>query len=313
QDPEQYIMSLSTTKKAILALIISNIIWGAAPPIFKWALMDIGPFTLGYLRFLLACLLLLPFCYKHLHIYKKDIPILFFCGFTAVTINIMFFFLGLRLAPSINVNIISSASPIALVFISHYFLLKEKFNKKALLGSYIAFAGVMLTIIKPLLEHGAGDGRVLVGNILFVISALGALGLPLFGKKIIKDYKPETLTFWTLFIGCVTFLPFFLNETITTNSLAHLTLRAVSGILYGALFSSLTAYGLFFWALKYLPATETEVFLYLDPVVTVLIAAPLLHEYPDAMFFAGAVLVFAGVYVAQGRIPYHPIHKLFKS
>ncbi len=47
----------------ILALIITNIIWGAASPIFKFALQNIPPFTLAFIRFFFAGLLFLPFVF----------------------------------------------------------------------------------------------------------------------------------------------------------------------------------------------------------------------------------------------------------
>jgi len=57
-------------------------------------------------------------------------------------------------------------------------------------------------------------------------------------------------------------------------------------------------------------AQEVGLFNYLDPVVTVLIAVPLLGEHPDIYFFIGTILVFGGIYIAEGRIPWHPFHKL---
>ena len=44
----------------VIALIIANIIWGAAAPIFKLALTNIPPFTLGFIRFFFAGSILLP-------------------------------------------------------------------------------------------------------------------------------------------------------------------------------------------------------------------------------------------------------------
>jgi drug/metabolite transporter (DMT)-like permease len=55
-------------KLAIIALIISNTIWGAASPIFKWSLQNVHPFTLAYLRFALAVFVLFPFVYKDLRL-----------------------------------------------------------------------------------------------------------------------------------------------------------------------------------------------------------------------------------------------------
>src|SRR5258708_32548408 len=99
-------MSLSKTQKAILALILANLIWGAAPPLFKWSLENIQPFTLAFLRFFLGALIILPFCYKNLKIAKKNWLSFFLLAFIGVTINISFFFLSLQKTESINVPII---------------------------------------------------------------------------------------------------------------------------------------------------------------------------------------------------------------
>ena len=48
----------------ILAILIANIIWGAAPPVFKYALEGIPPFILAFIRFFSASLIFLPFIFK---------------------------------------------------------------------------------------------------------------------------------------------------------------------------------------------------------------------------------------------------------
>ena len=45
----------------VLALIIANVIWGMASPIFKFSLTNIPPFTLAFTRFFFAGLIFLPF------------------------------------------------------------------------------------------------------------------------------------------------------------------------------------------------------------------------------------------------------------
>src|SRR5258708_287477 len=105
-------MNLSKRQLAILALIANNIIWGAAPPIFKWSLIGIPPFTLAFLRFFIACILIFPFICKDLSIKNKDIPKLFILAVFGIVINISFFFLGLQRATSIDVSIIASAAPV---------------------------------------------------------------------------------------------------------------------------------------------------------------------------------------------------------
>ncbi len=295
---------------AVIALIIANIIWGAAPPIFKWALQDIEPFTLAFLRFFIASLMILPFAYKHLHVKREDIAEVFLIGFLGVTINIAFFFLGLRYAPSINASIIGSAGPIFLILFAFLFL-REKPKKRVITGSLIGLLGVLVIMFKPLLS--SEPNLDLLGNAFFFIAMLGGLGHTLIGRQLLKKYEPLGLTFWSFFIGALCFLPFFINENLNQTFISNITLPVIVGVSFGAILCSTLAYFLFFWALKYMSASETGIFVYLDPIVTVLIALPLLGEVPDTFYYIGSLFVFFGIYIAEGRLHYHPLHLLKKG
>jgi drug/metabolite transporter (DMT)-like permease len=297
-------------RNAVLALIIANIIWGAAPPIFKWALQDIGPFTLAFLRFFLASIIFLPFAYKSLFVHQKDYGKLILVGFLGVTINIIFFFMGLEFAPSINASVIGSAGPIFLILAS-IFILKEKPKRRVVMGSLIGLAGVILIMIKPLFSEEPNLN--LLGNFFFFLAMLGGLGHTIFGRELLRKYSAAGVTFWSFFIGALTFFPLFVNENVNNGFLNNLTFPAVTGVVFGVTLCSALAYFLFFWALKYMPAAETGVFVYLDPIITVLVALPLLGEVPDTFYYIGSLFVFFGIYIAEGRIHYHPFHLLKKK
>jgi drug/metabolite transporter (DMT)-like permease len=96
-------MNLSKSQKAIVALIIANLIWGAAAPIFKWSLSNIQPFTLAFFRFFIATYLLAPFI-KTATIKKEHFLYLFLAAVSGVTLNISFFFLGLEYSSSVNIT-----------------------------------------------------------------------------------------------------------------------------------------------------------------------------------------------------------------
>lgn len=299
---------MSNAKKAVIALIVANTIWGATPPLMKWALYDVHTFTLAFLRYLIPCIIIALFFHKKLAIRLKDFPIIFLCGFFGVTLNIGLYFIGIHFTQSINVTILACASPVFLL-LGSFFFLQERLSKKQLIGNLIGLTGVFLIVIQPL-WNTIPDGGIL-GNILLLLSAFAAIANTIFAKKIIKKYHPITLTFWAFLIGTLSFTPMFVQETQTYGFLPHLSIAGIIGILYGSIFASLTAWFLFYWALKYFKAAETGVFEYIDPVATLLIAAPLLGEYPSLLFLFGAILVFFGIYVAQMRIHWHPLHKLF--
>ncbi len=307
-------LSSNKFRAAVIALILANTIWGAGPPIFKWALEDIGPFTLAFFRFFLGALILFPFVASKLKVDRQDWQKLILMSLLSVTINISFYFVGLKNAPSINASIISCAAPIFIIFGSFIFL-KERSTKRTIIGANIGLLGVLIVLLSPLLKSGLtlASNLSFFGNLLYLIAMFGSLGNVLIGKKLMQKYQPTTIIFWSFTIGAISFIPFFVSELAGNNFVLNLTTKSVSGILFGALLATVVAHFLFFWGLKYLNATDAGIFTYIDPIATVLIAIPLLGEIPGPFYLVGSVLVFAGIYIAEGRLHWHPLHLLRKS
>ncbi|MBI3619747.1 DMT family transporter [Candidatus Roizmanbacteria bacterium] len=296
-----------------LALIVANIIWGIASPVFKFALTDIPPFTLAFIRFFFAALLFFPLVKKwSLHtLSKKEWVELLLGAFFGITVNITFFFLGLKKADSINAPIIASAGPVFLYFLSVLFL-HEKANRKVLTGMLVSLAGVLVIILSPIFL----DSKRLVfgeveGNIYFVIATFGAMLHPLFYKNILKKISVYQVTFISFFFSALTFLPFMLRE-FQSWSITTLHVAGWTGIVFGVIFSSALAYYLYNYGLSKINAQEVGMFSYIDPVAAIIIAIPLVHEYPNAYFFFGSLLVFGGIFFAERRIHWHPFGKLKK-
>lgn len=300
-------MKLSTTQKAIIALIIANTIWGAAAPIFKWSLLSTPPFTLALLRFSLGALILLPFLKGNFHVAKKDIFKLVMLSIFGVTINIAFFFMGLRMASSINAPIIASSGPIFIILFGILFL-KDKIKKKTLLGGFLGLLGVIVIVVIPSLEKGFNTS--FLGNIFFVVATLGTVIHAIISKKIVPNYNPLTIVFWSFVIGSIGFLPMFLNEVNSVGFLPVINMQSLFGIIFGAMLASACAYFLQTWALKKMPVEDVGLFTYMDPVIAIIIAYPLLGEAPTIHFFIGSLLVFLGIYIAEGRLHWHPVGKL---
>ena len=301
-------MRLNKAQLAVLALITANIIWGAAPPIFKWALADIHPYTLAFLRFAIPPLLMYPFVRHHLKINKKDYLNVLFAGIFGITINIAFFFHGLIHAPSINAALIAGSAPIFIIFYSLLFL-KEKPRNKLIIGSLTGLLGVLVVLIVPLFKSWS---FVAEGNLSYLIGMLGSVIGMLINRKILRRNSPMALTFWTFCVGGITFAPFFVQEVATFGFLQQVSIQGIIGIVFGVLLSSLAAYFLQNWALKYLTAADVSVFAYIDPVVTIVVAAPLLHEFPNEVFVIGSFLVLGGILLAEGRLHYHPFQLFLK-
>ncbi len=292
---------------AVIALMAANTIWGAGPPFFKLALENIGPFTLAFLRFFIASAIIFPFAKKFLRVEKADMAEVFLAGFLGIVVNISFFFLGLKLAPSINSSIITSAGPVFLLLASFVFL-GERLKKKLVIGTFVGLFGVILIIFEPIFS--TEPNLDFIGNLFFFISMLGAIAHTIIGRELVKKYNPLGVTFWTFFLASLCFLPMAVSENIRQSFLLTINFSVIFAILWGAIFSSTIAYFFLFWALKYMPAASTGVFTYMDPIATIVVAYFLLGEKPDTFYLVGSLFIFLGIYIAERRIHYHPIHLL---
>lgn len=296
----------------VLALIIANVIWGAASPIFKFALENIPPFTLAFIRFFFAAFLFIPFIKSYkIDLSKIEWFELIIGAFFGIGVNITFFFWGLQRSQSINAPIIASAGPVFLYFLSVLFL-KEKAQVKIFLGMVLALIGVLIIVLSPIIFDGKtfpiGE---LQGNLFFVLATLGALLHPFLQKRVIQKLDSFRVTFISFLVGALFFFPFALFE-LQTWSISTLNSQGWIGILFGVFLSSALAYFLFNYGIAKIRMQEVGLFTYIDPIIAVLIAVPLLHEIPTIHFFIGSALVFGGIFLAEKRIHYHPLHR-FKS
>jgi len=294
----------------ILALIIANIIWGGASPIFKFALKNIPPFTLAFIRFFFAGLIFLPLAFKNFQkISLKRWIEIFLVGFFGVFINITFFFLGLKKTESINVPIIASSGPVFIYFFLILFF-KEKPKLKVFLGMMIAFIGVFLIVLSPILLDGKKIylGEI-EGNFFIVLATLGSVFSTIIGRDLLKKINPFFVSAFSFLFSSFLFL-IFIPKELRSWSFSDLRINGWVGIIYGVFFSSAIAYFLYYYGLSKINAQEVGIFGYIDPIVAVVIAIPLLGEYPTIYYLIGAILVFGGIYLAEGRIHWHPINKL---
>lgn len=296
-------------KTAIIVLILANIIWGASLPIYKWTLTEIHPFMFAFLRFFISFLILIPFVIKNFKFDKRDIPKLIFASIVSITLQIPLLFFGLNLAPSINAPIIISAGPILLLGSSVIFL-KEKVSRKLLAGTVISLFGVMVLMLNPALESGF-SGAVL-GNFFIFLATICSVIQALIIKKIIERNDALVTVFLTFVIGSLTLIPPTILEYNAVGLFAF-DIKAIVGIFYAVIFSSIIAHYFLFFGLKNVKVSETGIFTYVDPIATILVAIPLLHEVITESYLIATILVFLGIYIAEGRIHYHPFHLLRKS
>ena len=305
-----YLKNLSDVRVAVIALILSNIIWGASFPIYKWSLEELPVFTFAFIRFFIGAVILFPFVFKNIKIDRRDYRNLIILSLISVTLLVPLLFFGLKLTPSINAPIIFSIGPIILIIASIIFL-KERPKSKVIIGTAISLFGICTIILRPLLD--SGNLGSIVGNlILFIVTIFSVIQVLLL-KKLTERNNPLTITFWTFLIGSIPLIPLVLIESRSFNILTDITMQGFIGLIYGIYFASILAHSLFAYGTKYIHASEVGIFNYVDPLATIAVAVPLLGEQVTFAYISGTAFVFIGIYIAEGRIHYHPFHRLFEK
>lgn len=299
----------SDHKRAILALTLASILWGVTPAVMKLTLTSIPVFTLAFIRFGTATLLLLPFILRShkLKIANHDVPLVVLSGLTGVAIHIPLFFFGLKFTTALNAGIFVAAIPIFTLLAAHMFL-KEKLRRTLFLGALLGTLGIGVIIGQDLFKVTLSP----FGDLLILLSTLSFVAYEIVSKKLLRIYNPMVLTFYTFAIGAIIFLPFAYTELMNEpNWIARISDQAVFGVLYGIFFSSLAAYALWQWGLSKIEVSRVAFFLYLDPIVATVTAVLLLSERITPSFVIGAVLIFLGLFVAEQKFPhYHHLRKL---
>ena len=304
------------------AILLSALIWGVAGPITKLALNDIPVFTFLLFRFLLVGLLVLPYLAYELTkdpVKKEDIPGIVLLGIAGQA-SIALIFIALKFTSALDVALIGSIGPI-LVFLAGRYFYHEKITKLEIFGMSLAFLGTLYIVLGPILgqKFSITGGERMIGNIFVILYNLSwpvyiILGKQLVGKdskelnsifkkfgikKLSKDYKPATITALSFFVGLAFFIPAAAVEATTTNYYPVFTTNALIGITYMALLSSIVAYGVYQWGLKYLEAQETAVYSYLGLLFNIPAAFLILGEIPTQQMAVGVVVIAVGVVIAE--------------
>lgn len=280
----------------ITALIIAAILWGANTVFIKIGVESIPVPVFMSMRFLAVGLILLPFAIRTWKPLKqKDFLLLCLSSLFYITFSVTALNIGLTKTTAINTSIIWLLSPLLLFILSTSFL-KERINIRTFVSICIALAGALVIIGEPWSLH-SGNMEEIVGNLLIVISVFCNVISTIICKPIAKRVGSYQLTFMNFAPGIVPILLYSITQ------LRKLEIDTITSASWNALVASIIAVIianlLFFYALRYKDASEVGIYQYLDTVATIVVAYFLLSETPTAKFALGAILVCAGVYVAE--------------
>lgn len=295
-----YDFRMAKKYQGILFLFISVLCWGPGPVVSKITLSEVPPLSFAFLsRFLALIILAVIFLPRgHFKIDKKDFWWFCLAGLTGSTLNVFFFLYGLNLTTAMSSQAIFTAAPIMTAILAH-FILKERIKGIQIFAVILGFLGTVIIAMKDFFGPGSFHSGKLLGDLIILLAALSWVFYILISKKLSHKYSPITITAYSFLISSVIFAPLVLIENIYGGAwVSHLSFAGIFGIAYQGIFASIIAFLAYQTGLKLTSAFAAGVVLYLNPVLTTIIAVYALGEKISGSFIIGAVFIIIGSLVA---------------
>jgi drug/metabolite transporter (DMT)-like permease len=285
-----------TYMEALFAVIV----WGASFIATKIALQEISPITIVWLRFLLGVIILgmAVVLRKQFALPKsKEWGYFALLGFLGITFHQWLQSNGLQTSEAGTTAWIVSTTPVFMALLG-WFLLKERLVWMKTAGILLAFMGVLVVVSK-------GDFRSISigkfgapGDILILISAVNWAVFSALSRRGLKSHPASLMMFYVMSFGWLfTSLLFF--TTTGFREIGQLTPHGWMAVAFLGIFCSGLAYIAWYDALKALTTAQTGVFLYIEPLVAVVVAFFILAEAITLASLLGGAVILFGVWLVN--------------
>lgn len=285
--------------KTFVELLALVLIWSGSWIAIKWGLTEIPPYSLAFLRFLIACPVIIVITYylegiKSLKINKNEIISFSVLGLLGVTLVQGIQVYALKFTSAINSSILINFN-VPFIAIFALLFLGELLSKKTAFGIFVSFIGAVIIVINGSLS---GFQRINIGDILIVLTGIFWAAYSVAGKKTMEQRTPLSMTSYTFLFGTIFLFPIAFLES-KFNFVGNVTYLGISSVLYLSLLCSVFAYICWNRSMKCEKASNVAMFLYFVPVVTAIMAWFLLGEVITIFTIIGGALVILGVYLAE--------------
>lgn len=282
--------------------------WGTSFISTKVLMEDasLTPIEVYVYRFAIAYVILLAITFRKIFANSiRDELQLLMCGVCAGS---MFFILentALQYTTTGNVSLLSCLSPMITTAMMALFF-RMKLGPGMIIGSLIAFVGVFCVIF----SHGEGleinplgDLLALSTSFVWAIYAVGA-------KRLVPHYTALFITRKLFFYGVLTALPLmWLGGGAQHLSALFSNGFYLANLLFLVIACSLLAFAIFNFSMRVLGEITANNYLYVQPLVTMVVAYFVFGETISLLGYLGCILVIGGLIVSDKLKVKRKIHR----
>ncbi|QPB18573.1 DMT family transporter [Rhizobium sp. 007] len=262
----------------------------------KWVSSEMPPWALCFWRVLIAWAILMPIVYHHFGamvalVRARGLELLAIGGM-GLAICQGLIFVGLEHADATTAGIIIALIPIITMILAR-FILAEPMGRWQVIGSILAFLGIVVIIVKgspaALLRLDLNPGE------LWIVA--GAFCFSLYTVLLRRaKFDVSRLALLVLLLGAavLTALPFYLFELVSDER-STLNTSGLIALGYVAIPGGAVMYYLFNRSIEALGAARAGVLLYIQTIFIAVLAYLFLGEQLQRYHLEGAALIVAGL------------------
>jgi len=188
-----------------------------------------------------------------------------------------------------NSTILVSCSPI-FVSLANFFILKEKFTSKMLIGLTLSIAGTAVIAIG---SSGGSTDSMMIGNILAFLGAIFVAGYLVIGGIVRKDLSAGAYVF---VVYSASVIVLFFMCLITKTPIYPYSPKEFLLFLALAVFCSILGHTVYNYLMKYISATIISICTLCEPIFASLLALFIFSEVPSTHTIIGGTIILSGVF-----------------
>ena len=272
-----------------VVLLLTQVVFATLPVAVKVALRDLSTPSLALLRVAGAAAL---FVALHLALVRervrsrRDYALLAVFALLGVVANQLLYITALTLTTATAAQTVQTAGP-AITLLVALLLGRETSTPGKWAGIGLAASGVLYLVG---VDFSSGSG---MGNLLALLNVVSFSLYLVMSRGVVQRYDPLTVITWVFVFGALGTMPWGVPSLLAeTGTVSRTTWAALAWIVA---MPTVLAYYLNVWALKRVESSVVAIYVYLQPVVTALLAGPVLGERLSPRLLPAAGLIFAGV------------------
>jgi drug/metabolite transporter (DMT)-like permease len=283
--------------KGYWALAAISFFWGTTWFVSKLTISHIPPLQMTAMRQLFAgSILVIYYLIRGIKLpTAKQLLFHLICGFLLISCSNGLTTWAIKYIPSFLGALIACLMPFVMILANAYFF-GERAKPAVYFALIIGFLGVSI-LLSSFAEEMHG-GNFMFGVLLSLISIATWTAGTLISTRNKLNINPFEGIGWQMFLGGLILL---IASRLTGQQVPLYSIPPIAWLefLYLAVIGSIFCFMCYLYALKTLPISLVSIYVYINPIVALLLGVLLLHEKINVQIAIGIAITFCGIYLVK--------------